>query len=214
MDNAASRADEIYQALLLEIISGGLSKGGLLLEAPVADRFRVSKVTSREALQRLCEGGYLTAYPRKGYMINEITAQQLRMMQQVRYQVEAFAIREAIRKASDDSLRALSVMLERFLWGQEGVDAQAKRDNSAVFTLQLHMEIAKLSGNPYVVATMNTSLAPICRYASINMYLGGQGQGQFEDNHHAELIEAMQNRDAPAALEWLLHDLKLSPEEV
>lgn len=195
-------ADTVYNQLRDSIINGELAAGEILLEQVVAQRYGVSKVTAREILQRLCSGKYLVSYPRKGYLINEITSYQAKQLQQVRYQVESFALRQIIKHGSDADIATLTDILQI---------EQSGRDPYDTLNSKFHMRIAELSGSPYVYDSMYGFMGPICRYAITNLSQGGFGA---EDSRHEAIVDALLRRDVAAALENLRIDLKLSAEEV
>ena len=195
-------ADTVYEKLRDAIINGEMVSGEILLEQMVAQRYGISKVTAREILQRLCGGKYLVSYPRKGYLINEITAYQAKQLQRVRYQVEAFAMREIIKRCTDEQIATLLEILNMEQTGSDPYDTINSR---------FHMRVAELSGSPYVFDSMYSFMGPICRYAITNSRQGGFSA---EDSRHPAIIEALLKRDVPAALENLRIDLQLKPDEV
>ena len=68
---------KIYDTLRNEIISGKINARTFLSESEVAKRFQVSKAPVRDALHLLNSQGYLTSYPRKGYLVNVYTEKDL-----------------------------------------------------------------------------------------------------------------------------------------
>ena len=67
------RAERIVEALETEIREGGLREGEKLpSERELADRFRVSRMTVRRALQTLMGEGLVASYPARGYFVTGI----------------------------------------------------------------------------------------------------------------------------------------------
>lgn len=197
-----SLADTVYAQLRDAITKGELAAGEVLLEQMVAQNYGISKATAREILQRLCNDKYLTSYPRKGYLINELTAYQARQLQQVRYQVESFALRQIIKHSSDEDIASLKEVL--------GMEQQG-RDPYDTVNSKFHLRIAELSGSPYVYDTIYGFMGPICRFAITNTPQGGFGA---EDSRHEAIVDALLKRNVDAALENLRVDLKLNKEDV
>lgn len=195
-------SDTLYAQLRDEIITGALPVGEPLLEQGIAQRFGVSKVTAREILQRLCSGNYLASYPRKGYLIQEITPRQCKQIQQVRYQVEAFALREIIRLCSDEEIQSLAAILGEEVRGH---------DPYSTVNSRFHLKIAQLTGSKYVYDTMYAFIGMVCRYALMN---AAQGRFGREDSHHPQIVQALLFRDGQAALEHLRMDLHLQPDDI
>jgi len=195
-------ADTVYEKLRDAIVNGEMASGEILLEQGIAQSYGISKVTAREILQRLCSGKYLVSYPRKGYLINEITAYQAKQLQRVRYQVEAFAIREIIKHCTDAEIATLREILNIEKTGSDPYDTINSR---------FHLRVAKLSGSPYIFDSMYGFMGPICRYAITN---ASQGGFNIEDSRHPAIVQALLNRDVTDALENLRIDLQLTPEEI
>lgn len=194
--------DRVYRQMRDEIMTGGIGSDDLLQEQQVASRYGVSKVTAREVLQRLCHEKYLKSLPRKGYLILDLTPGQLNMMQKLRYQVEALALKEIVKNCADADLDALAAVL--------ATPSDARHDPYGTLNSRFHLKIAELSGNPYLYDTMYGYIGSICRYAMT----AGKGVVIDTDNHHRQMLDALRRRDIQAALEELRLDLQLSEDEV
>lgn len=196
-----TRTEAIYEAIRDAIVTGTLPKGDLILEQSIAEQYGVSKATAREILQRLCSGKYLIAYPRKGYLINEITDLQCKQIQQVRFQIEALALRLVVQHRTDAEIRTLGDILQM---------EQTTHDPYNTLNSRFHLRVAELSGSPIVYDTLYGFMGPISRYAITNASAGGFGPG---DNCHSEIVDALLTRDAEAATHSLQRDLHLSDHE-
>lgn len=201
-DESCSLADALYARLRDAIFTCSIPVNLMLNEQHVAAEYGVSKLTARETLKRLCAEKLLVSYPRKGYLVNQISAAQCTQMQQVRYQVEGFAIREIIRRRSDEEIRSLLPILD-----MEGDGS----DPYGTINYQFHTALARLSGSPYIEDTLSSYIGQICRYA---ISMAPKGMYTKETSHHRQMVEAMLARDAQAALEELRLDLCLDKEEI
>lgn len=196
-------ADTVYNKIRDAIMTGELTSSDMIQEQAVADQYHISKITAREVLQRLCHDKYLKSFPRKGYLLLDITPAQSRMLQQVRYQVEALALRLIVRTASDEEIDQLAAILAEQQTG-------SRHDPYATVNSRFHLQIGRMSKNPYLYDSMYSFLGLISRYAIT------VGQGQISENpvHHLELVDALRRRDEAAALEELRLDLQLEKSEV
>lgn len=202
MTHQTTLADSLYARLRESIMKGMIPSGEMVNEQQIAQEYGVSKLTARETLKRLCGEKMLVSYPRKGYLVHQITASQCKQMQQVRYQVEALAVRQIIRRAADDEIRTLLPLLD-----DEGTDD----DPYASANYRFHMAVARLSGSEYIVESMDGWLSQICRYA---LSIAPLGMYTREKTRHREIVEAMLARDAEKALAELRLDLYLSENEI
>lgn len=190
-------AADIYSAIRHDIITGVIHSSELIREQAVAERFSVNRLTAREALQRLCNEKYLKNFPRKGYLIAEITAQQLKKIKQVRYQIESLAIQTVIQTCSDVQIEQLREIL---------ADEDDSGDPDHSITNRFHLQIARLSGNEYIYDDLQKYLGYTTRYAMTAIYAN-----RFSEYvpYHEKIVEAMLHRDTAAACEWLRKDLML-----
>jgi DNA-binding GntR family transcriptional regulator len=108
---ARTLAERICQTIRDEIIEGKLNHQDFLTEGGLAERFSVSKAPVRDAFHRLCQEGYLVSYPRKGYMINILTAGEIDQIQEVRAHLEQMSVKLAIQKATDAEIDSLAEII-------------------------------------------------------------------------------------------------------
>lgn len=188
-------AADIYTAIRREIITGIIPKNQLLLEQEVAQRFSVNRLTAREALQKLCMGKYLKNFPRKGYLVVDITREQLIKIQQVRFQIEALSIRLVIQNCTDQEIGQLKDILS-----SDG----SPWDPDLSVTNRFHLQIAQLSGNEYIYDTLYTFLGYTTRYA-MTAVLANRFSGYVD--YHDQILDAMLRRNIDEAVEWLHKDL-------
>jgi len=90
-------------------------------EAQLAKQFGVSKAPVRDALHLLCSQGYLISYPRKGYMINMYSAQEINQVQVIRRQLEKLCVELAIENATDEEILSLEAdLIDAFIEKHKG----------------------------------------------------------------------------------------------
>ena len=87
----------IYETLKNEIMLGVLKPGVSLPEVEIAQRFGSSRAPVREALIHLFKDGFLRSADYKGYMVLDISMQELKDLFQVRLLVEPAAAEMAAR---------------------------------------------------------------------------------------------------------------------
>ena len=100
-------SDIIYDAILKDIVSGVYTPRDFISEAQIAAKYGVSKAPVKEAMHILASEGFLVSYPKRGYMINIYTGEEMNKIQEVRRVLEELAVRKAIASATDEELNAL-----------------------------------------------------------------------------------------------------------
>ena len=78
--SAVTLSDEVFHALVKDILSGEVKPGARLDEPSICRKFGVSRTPIREALRRLSGTGLVEVTPRKGVMVARIDVEQLNNM--------------------------------------------------------------------------------------------------------------------------------------
>ena len=146
---AEKLSSKIYNSIKADIDSGVIDGRSFLSEAQLAKQFGVSKAPVRDALHLLCSQGYLISYPRKGYMINMYSAQEINQIQVIRRQVEKLCVKLAIENASNEEILSLKEFTEQ----QMGSSDPSKTNNT-----MFHLRLAEITGNQYLPGILQDML--------------------------------------------------------
>ncbi|MES2814684.1 MAG: GntR family transcriptional regulator, partial [Pseudomonadota bacterium] len=79
-----SLAEQVAEKLSASILSGDYRPGARLPEIELAERFNVSRVPVREALRLLAHQGLVQFRPRRGAIVPEVEASDIRDLYDVR----------------------------------------------------------------------------------------------------------------------------------
>lgn len=134
-------ADQVFERLLEDIVSGVLPPGTPLAELDLCDRLGVSRTPVREALIKLADVDLVRIYPQRGTFVLPISPEAFRHAQFIREHLECALVAEAVRHIDATSLRELNEIVE----AQEQADAIG--DSSAFYAQDeaFHTAIARLS---------------------------------------------------------------------
>lgn len=102
-----SLKDKAYQVIKLEIIGGNLKPGLFLVEEKLSESMHISRGPIREALNRLEKEGFVTIIPRRGTMVSNITAQEVKDISKIRELLEPFAAKESLFRISRSKLKEI-----------------------------------------------------------------------------------------------------------
>lgn len=198
-----SIAKQIYNDLRENIISGEIQPGHMLGEQEMADKYDSSKMPVREALHQLCQEGYLISYPRRGYVVSNITEEDFFEVQQVRLPLELLSVDLVIEKASDTEIKGLYDILNT-----PGPEVIGKSSNSRLHNInsRFHLELAHLSQNKRLYSSLNHLIGEVSR-AGYRFYSSAVLQ---ERHFHERIIDALLERDAEKAKALLREDLKIT----
>jgi DNA-binding GntR family transcriptional regulator len=162
----------------------------------------VSTTPVREALRDLATEGLVQFDPHRGAIVSELSAEDVHDIYEIRRVLEPLAMRQAVPNVSDSLLARLRKLHQGMLDEPHSVDWV---DRNRVF----HMAVYETAASPRLAAIIRN-----LQDASV-MYIGASLKhkpGLREDaNHgHAEILEALENRDVEAAVKALDEHLRTS----
>lgn len=99
-------SDEIFRALVKDIVSGAVEPGRRLDEPSISRKFNVSRTPIREALRRLSGAGLVEITPRRGVTVARIDVEQLQDMFEALAEFEGLCARlSAVRMTNLEKRR-------------------------------------------------------------------------------------------------------------
>jgi DNA-binding GntR family transcriptional regulator len=184
------------------ILNGELSTGSRLVQAELAAMLDVSTTPVREALRDLATEGLVQFDPHRGAIVAELSADDVLDIYEIRMVLEPLAMRQAVPNISEALIARLRKLHESMEADPQSFDWV---DRNRVF----HMAVYETAASPRL-ATIIRNLQD----ASV-MYIGASLQSQpslrDEANHdHAAILDALEKKDADAAVEALEHHLRTS----
>src|SRR6201988_740797 len=140
---AENLSARVYAQIKTLILCNVILPGQKLHHQELSERLGVSRTPVREALTRLAQEGYVSLLPNRGFTCKEIRLQEAEELYQLREALEAFAVEKPIENLTEASFAGLSGKISAY-----GKDVQKRftRDR-LVYDQDLHLEIARLSGN-------------------------------------------------------------------
>ena len=185
-------SDIIYDAILKDIVSGVYTPRDFISEAQIAAKYGVSKAPVKEAMHILASEGFLVSYPKRGYMINIYTGEEMNKIQEVRRVLEELAVRKAIASATDEELNALRFYHE---------ESELQYRPGETVNTKFHMGIARLAHNDF----LEEALYPLLIKASVYNITGKPDTENFD-----RIVDAMLSSDAESAVQRLIEDISLT----
>lgn len=176
------------------ILTGQLAPGEVLVEPRLAERFGLSKTPVREALHILAAEGLVTVLPKKGYLVQTMSGQDLGEVLDLRMLLEPHAAAEAARQATAGTVPALLSALDRQreLTGGDPLEAMGA-------AREFHLAVAGEARNARLVAALERVLDDMARAHHVLPGLQSQMAHPHELAEHEAIIEAIAAGDGPAA---------------
>lgn len=181
---------QIHDQLRELILSLELAPGERLTERWLESRFDGSRTPVRAALLRL-EAEELVRRDGRGWIVAPIDLGEIAALAEFREPLEAAGVRLACARAPETDLDTLAALLEscgpdvpREAWHQAGTD--------------FHVELARLSGNPFLVKAIGGVMTRLARTRWLEV-LTPESRAQAFAEHGAILEQIRQRRPDAAA---------------
>jgi DNA-binding GntR family transcriptional regulator len=188
-------AAQVYNQIKSLILCNEVLPGQKLHHQELSERLGVSRTPVREALTRLVQEGYVSLLPNRGFTCKEIRLQEAIELYELREALEAFAVEKAIENLSDNAFRELSTKMN--LYGQD-VQKRFTR-NRLVYDQDLHLQIARLSGNEMLIKTLTLVFERIIlKRRTDGLY--DPARGVKAHHEHLRLLQAMKKRNTQEAV--------------
>lgn len=151
--DGAALAERVYRDLLRMIIDGDLRPDTWLKERDLSERFEVSRVPVRQALQRLEAEGFVAASRNRGAKVTSVSRADVEELFDARLCIEPYATRAAAFR-----VHAGLASIDRLEELLEGAIVPGGSEQVGESRLGFHHEIVNLSGNRLLMRSMTPML--------------------------------------------------------
>lgn len=190
-----ARGQEAYERLRRAIVLGEIRPNERLVEVDLAAALNVSRTPIRESLQRLAAEG-LVASAKRGWVVRELTLDEIREIYELREALEGFAARLSASRASESRLRALKQLIAGRASATASVDQRATLvANNEAF----HQAIFKACGNERLLQEIARTTQYYFNVRVASLYT--DEEMLTSASQHAQLVEAIAARDGDRAEE-------------
>lgn len=187
-----SLADQVFEKLESDIITGVYPRGELLTELRLVEELGVSRTPIREALRRL-EQERLIAESGKGSVVLGITVEDLLDIMEIRQRIEGLAAYYATKNMTDEELEQLRSIseLQDFYFEKRDLDHLRQMDD------QFHKMIYELSGRTVLRDTLQPLHRKTQRYRKQSISDDSRQAASIKE--HKAIFEAMESKNAELA---------------
>lgn len=185
-------ADELFDRLLEQIVSGELAPGDRLDPTQVAESYGVSRTPVREAILRLDAQGLLERVPYKGVVVTGVDLALAEDVTALRIQVEALAARTAVPRLTSDVLDRMQEIHDELVAAMSSPEAQsAFRELNREF----HLVLYRAAGSSLMLRTIEDLADHAER---IRLHFDVRHGRAIDD--HARILEACRAGDVDAVV--------------
>ncbi len=185
--------EEVAEQLRQRIFRRELEPGSWIDELKIAEEFGISRTPLREALKVLAAEGLVTMKLRRGAYVTEVSDKDLRDVYHLLSLLESDAAGVVAARATTEQLQELQA-LHRDL-----AAAVADRDRFFALNERFHMRLLELADNRW----RNQMVADLRKVMKLNRHNSLLKQGRIAESlqEHAQILAALQARDAEAAVQ-------------
>lgn len=192
-------SEHIAAALRGLIASGALPDGARLVERELAQRFAVSRIPLREAIQRLAAEGLVELFKNRGAVVRTLSDDDIDEIYDLRSLLEGDAIHRAVQRMDAETL-ARAELVHRLL------GEAASRDKQGELNREFHALLYAPCGNERQLKAIRELRAQVERYERLQATLLADTPA-FQ-HEHADILQACIARDADRARAMIIAHLR------
>lgn len=187
-----SIADQVFDELERDILSGAYERGEILTEIKLSERMGVSRTPIREALRRLAQERIIELTT-KGIKVIGINQGDIADICEIRLRLEGLAARWAAERATDEEILELKKHLELQEFYTSKGDAESLKNTDT----QFHQTIYALCGSPTMRDTLEPLHRKLLKYRRVSYTSTNRAQHSLDE--HRAIFEAIANHDGDQA---------------
>lgn len=189
-----SLTDKVYKSLRFDILTRKIPGGKRITESAVAKELNVSRTPVREALLKLTQEKLITAIPRTGYIVEDMSDNDIQDLFSIRMEIELIAVRKAVRYITVDELKLLDDNLELTKAGIKSGEIQKITDLDIAFHSAIYR--ASRSRTLFMVCKQLSDLTMKYRHG-LNLVRNLWNEAV---RHHINIYQALLVRDEEKAV--------------
>jgi len=191
--------DNLAEKLRQEILSGGLKPGERIVEGKWASKFGVAQASIREAINILAQAGFVTKVPGRSARVIHLSEQDVAHIYHLRGAIEGLAARLAAQ--SNQSLNVLQATMDIMRESAVTGDREGLIDCDLLF----HLELCKLSQNPYLIEQARRLLLPLFAFVRMRVSASGQSSAAWDKDleAHQQIIDLIRMREGEVAEQFV-----------
>ncbi len=193
MNDENSLRGRVFHKIKTDILEGRYEVGHELREVTLGEELGVSRTPVREALRQLELEGLVDIIPNKGAFVRGISAKDVEDIYQIRARLEGLCASMAVECATKEELERMEeiILLTRFY------EEKGDFDHLSLLDSQFHEMMYEACGSKMLQHLLTDYHQYVQRVRSRSLKQKQRAKKSTEE--HAEILQAMKNRDAKAA---------------
>jgi DNA-binding GntR family transcriptional regulator len=198
--------EKAYACIKEGIVRGELEEGVFLSEKDIMKQYGIGRTPFREACNRLHHEHLLEVVPRRGYLVPEMSLQEVRDLFELRILVESAIGELAAARANAREIDELTRLADQS--SPPGFSRQGDYDRAET-NANFHLCLAGMAHNRELMRLERSVLERTKRVAySVARSTGVRGQEMSLRTLHRPIVEAIRRGDKAAARQAIIHDIQ------
>ncbi|MDD2296382.1 MAG: GntR family transcriptional regulator [Sphaerochaetaceae bacterium] len=202
-------SDEVYKRILELVKTHELVPGTRIDFKELEERFGVSQVPLREAVQRLMANGLVTSTPRGGYFIVKLAPEDIHALFQVRITIERSALVTSIGKIPKEELLSVRQEFKEELDNFSKLGEMVPSERYKKADWKLHFNLIVGYSESQVLKNMLANIFDLLE--TTRNFIGTLSSQSLI---HIDIIDAILNKDLDKALSLLQIHLENSERRI
>lgn len=181
--------EEVYKYLRRRILTGEIAPTERLIEVKLSDEIGTSRTPIREALHKLEMEKLVKSIPRVGYVVNEISKEEVEEFCEIRLALETLAAKWASTKITAKDLKRL----ERNILLADKHIKKNEMERVVELDTEFHDTICKASGSTRIEEMSQNFRDYMLRFRMKGLCVTEIAQRSNEG--HQRILSAIKNRD-------------------
>ncbi len=204
MQKSVSLADQVFDRLEQDILTGKYARGDILTEAQICEKLGVSRTPVRVALSRL-EAEHITESSSRGTVVLGVTEQDAEDIYEIRRRVEVLAAAYCAKNIKPEQITVLNDILDY----QELCAEKKNSEQVKALDSEFHTKLYEFSGSVVLYDTLVPLHRKIQKYRQKSVE--AKSRAKASNAEHRSIVEAIASGD-PARAEKAMLDHLMSAE--
>ena len=186
--------EQAYQHLQNLIMDNQFSYHEIYSETKLAQELGISRTPFRDAIHRLAQEGYIDIIPNKGFMLHQLTKEDVNETFQIRSALESYCTMQICKESGSRKAGRLFKELTKIMEKMEKVMTSSHSiDEFCEFDFQFHTQIINYLENEQFSSIFATFMYRMKRLAKLSLSHSGRMENTYKE--HMDILNAMKSGD-------------------
>lgn len=186
--------EQAYQHLQNLIMDNQFSYHEIYSETKLAKELGISRTPFRDAIHRLAQEGYIDIIPNKGFMLHQLTREDVNETFQIRSALESYCTLQICKEASSRKAKKLFKELNKIMEKMEKIMISSHSiDDFCEYDFRFHTQIINYLENEQFSSIFAAFMYRMKRLAKLSLSHEGRMENTYKE--HMDILNAMQSGD-------------------